>query len=258
MNQEQKLEYLILYLVKQTQKDIKNFVLPSSYSEKRSLFRALMNTWQVSLLSEEFLQIQNSFLQEELKEKQIQTLETLKPIQKSLYVWQGDITLLAVDAIVNAANSSLLGCFIPEHRCIDNVIHSAAGLQLRKACYDIIQQQGHKEETGQVKITSAYNLPSKYILHTVGPIIINGVTQEKENLLISCYKSCLDVALKNNLKSLAFCCISTGEFHFPNDRACELAINTVKDFLDKNVYPMQIVFNVFKDLDYQLYLSALK
>lgn len=258
MNQEQRLEYLIFYLAKQTREYNKNFVLPNSFEQKRSLLRALMNTWQVNVLSEEFLQIQDDFLQEELKTKKIQKITELKPIQKNIYVWQGDITLLNVDGIVNAANSSLLGCFIPEHRCIDNVIHSFAGLQLRKACYDIIQQQGHQEETGQAKITSAYNLPSKYVLHTVGPIITGNLTQEKENLLISCYNSCLNLALENNLKSLAFCCISTGEFHFPNDRACELAISTVKDFLEKNAYPMQIIFNVFKELDYQLYLSALK
>lgn len=166
------------------------------------------------------------------------------------YIKQGDITRLQVDAIVNAANSQLLGYFVPCHGCIDNIIHFYSGLQLREECNQIMKKQGYLEETGKAKITLAYNLPSKYVIHTVGPIVYDNVTVKLESDLESCYKSILKCTVENNIRSLDFCCISTGEFHFHNKRAAEIAINTVKEFLKRNEDKFdRIIFNVFKDID---------
>ena len=177
-------------------------------------------------------------------------------MQPGLYLWQGDITTLAVDAIVNAANSAMLGCFVPCHGCIDNAIHSAAGVQLRLECARIMAQQA-EEPTGRAKITRAYNLPCRYVLHTVGPIIDGQVTRQDRELLASCYRSCLELAATYGLKSIAFCCISTGEFHFPNELAAEIAIRTVKAFQQQNPNRMEVIFNVFKDCDYEIYKKLL-
>lgn len=160
-------------------------------------------------------------------------------------VWQGDITTLKVDAIVNAANSALRGCFHPLHSCIDNMIHSRSGIQLRLLCDKIMNKQGYEEPAGRAKITPAFNLPSKYILHTVGPIIYGHVTKKDRELLASCYRSCLALAVENGCKSIAFCCISTGEFHFPNDQAARIAVETVKSFLDEKMPPIRVIFDVF-------------
>ena len=165
---------------------------------------------------------------------------------------------MEVDAIVNAANKALLGCFIPHHRCIDNAIHTQAGLQLRKECDEIMKEQGTFEKTGQAKITAGYNLPAKHVIHTVGPIIYRVVEDDDKELLASCYRNCLKVALENNLKSIAFCCISTGEFRFPNDLAAEIAVAEVKKFFRENPNAnLKVVFNVFKDLDKKLYEELL-
>jgi O-acetyl-ADP-ribose deacetylase (regulator of RNase III) len=172
-------------------------------------------------------------------------------------IWQGDITRLQADAIVNAANSQMLGCFAPCHSCIDNAIHSAAGIQLRDECYRIMKAQGHEEPTGSAKITNGYNLPAKYVIHTVGPIVYGKLTKKEEKQLESCYKSCLHLAEKKGLGSIAFCCISTGEFHFPNDRAAEIAVKTVEEMLPNCKHIKKIVFNVFKDADYQIYKKLL-
>lgn len=176
----------------------------------------------------------------------------LEEVAPNLYLWQGDITTLKVDAIVNAANHQLLGCFIPYHRCIDNAIHSQAGLQLRLECYQLMEEQGHLEPTGQAKLTKAYNLPAKYVIHTVGPIVQGELRKNDEDLLVSSYQSCLKLAVENGIESLAFCCISTGEFHFPNQRAAELAVKTVHDFMIEHPQ-IKIVFNVFKDEDLNIY-----
>ena len=175
------------------------------------------------------------------------------PSDARIVLWQGNITRLNADAIVNAANSALLGCFIPCHRCIDNAIHSAAGLQLRAACEELIKRQGHPEPTGAAKITAGYNLPARHVLHTVGPIVHGALTEEHRQLLASCYRSCLTLAAKNELKSVAFCCISTGEFHFPNDAAAEIAVREVRDFLTMPSSIERVVFNVFKDADLHIY-----
>ena len=242
---------------------------PKTEQGQRRLLRSLMNVRPPRPATNAFLMEQDRFLQEENKAKGIVNLEQLRReatvSQPRLLIWQGDITRLAVDAIVNAANSALLGCFVPCHGCIDNAIHSAAGLQLREACAKIMQEQGHEEPTGQAKITPAYNLPSQYVLHTVGPIIHNRTSQgayspttEDAHLLASCYRSCLELAEKNTLQSIAFCCISTGEFHYPNQAAAEIALQTVREWLAESNSSMTVVFNVFKDVDAEIYGRLLK
>lgn len=252
-----KLLYLINYLAKESKIDIGE--LSSNETELKNLFRSLMNMRQPNDIREDYLKIEDEFLREELDKKLITNIENLKPIKNNLYIWKGDITALKIDAIVNAANSAMLGCFYPMHKCIDNAIHSAAGTRLRLFCRDIINQCGGYLETGNAKITPAFNLPCKYILHTVGPIIKDKVSKKDEELLYSCYKSCLNLVLENNIESVAFCCISTGEFRFPNDLAVNIALYSVNDFLKENKSQnIKIVFNVFKDIDYELYNKKLK
>lgn len=224
--------------------------------DKASLLRGLMAIQEPREFSEEFYQKQDQYLAQERARKGVTRLEDLSPILDNLYLWQGDITTLAIDGIVNAANSQLLGCFIPNHRCIDNAIHCQAGLQLRMACADLMAEQGHLEATGQAKITPAFNLPSHYVLHTVGPIIEDKPSLEQMRELASCYQSCLTLAMENGLESIAFCCISTGEFHFPNDLAAQIAIQTVKQFC-KNHPNLKVVFNVFKEEDLLIYQKLL-
>lgn len=222
---------------------------------QRELLRALMNVRPPRPLSTEFLRMQDALLSAERKARGVVDVMTLPavPSDARIVLWQGDITRLNADAIVNAANAALLGCFIPCHRCIDNAIHSAAGLQLRAACEELMKRQGHPEPTGAAKITAGYNLPARHVLHTVGPIVHGALTEEHRQLLASCYRSCLTLAAKNGLKSVAFCCISTGEFHFPNDAAAEIAVREVRDFLTMPSSIERVVFNVFKDDDRCIY-----
>ena len=243
------------FLIKTLNSEIE---IPEGEQEKKDLFRTLMNTWKVSKLPGEFYEVQDEYLQEGLKAKGITRLEELTEIEENIYVWQGDITTLEVDTIVNAANKALLGCFIPHHRCIDNAIHTQAGLQLRKECDEIMKAQGTFEKTGQAKITAGYNLPAKHVIHTVGPIIYRVVEDDDKELLALCYRNSLKLALENNLKSIAFCCISTGEFRFPNDLAAEIAVAEVKKFFRENpAVDLKVVFNVFKDLDKKFYEDIL-
>ena len=255
-----KLLFLIDYLIKEGNyeynKELENALKENNEEVLYNYFRYLMNIRLPNNISEEYLKIEDEYLQDRLKSKTITDIENIKPIRDNLYLWQGDITTLNIDAVVNAANSAMLGCFIPLHKCIDNAIHSASGTRLRLYCNDIMK--GKFEDTGKCIITPAFNLPSKYILHTVGPIIQNNVYKKDEELLYSCYKSCLQTSKENNIKSIAFCCISTGEFKFPNEEASKIAVNAVKDFLDNSKYDIKIVFNVFKDFDYQLYYDILK
>ena len=254
MQQDNRRIQLIKYLLDEGgyRSDIPNDV----YSQKR-LLRALFNVRQPLPASKEFLLLQDEYLQEELKRKGVTDIDSLTLIAPDIYVWQGDITALRCDGIVNAANSQLLGCFCPNHGCIDNAIHTFAGVQLRLECAKLMQAQGYGEPTGQAKITKAYNLPCKYVLHTVGPIVYGGLTKELEDELASCYLACLKLADENSLQSLAFCCISTGEFHFPNERAAEIAIQTVKHYKQLTGSKIKIVFNVFKDKDYEIYTRLL-
>ena len=259
MNKDKRLDYLINELIKENIR-YKDIEIPKEYDNKVKLLRSLMNVRKPKTLSKEFLEIQDQFLQEQAKEKGIVKLTDIDtiPTNDKISIYKGDITRLEVDAIVNAANSQLLGCFVPCHVCIDNIIHFCSGLQLRNECNEIMKKQGHLEETGSAKITSAYNLPSKYIIHTVGPIVYDSLTAKLENDLKSCYKSILKCAVENNIRSIAFCCISTGEFHFPNRRAAEIAISTVKEFLKVNEDKFdRIIFNVFKDIDYEIYKQLL-
>lgn len=253
----EKLLYLINYLAKESKINIGE--LPSNEIELKNLFRSLINIRPPNDISEDYLKIEDEFLQEELDKKLITNIENLKSIKNNIYIWKGDIMTLKIDAIVNAANSAMLGCFYPMHKCIDNAIHSAAGTRLRLFCRDIINKSGGYLETGDAKITPAFNLPCKYILHTVGPIIKDKVSKKDEELLSLCYKSCLNLVVENNIESVAFCCISTGEFKFPNDLAVDIALSSVNDFLKENkAKNIKIVFNVFKDIDYELYNKKIK
>ncbi len=229
--------------------------IPDNEQEQKNLLRALMNVRPPEPISEEFLAVQDEYLADENQQAGITSLADLTScwLSEQIFLWQGDITTLRVDAIVNAANSSMTGCYQPLHNCIDNIIGSKAGIRLRLHCNCIMEQQGYPEPTGQAKITPGYNLPCRYIVHTVGPIVDGPLTAEHERLLASCYRSCLDLASENNCGSIAFCCISTGVFMFPNQRAAEIAVETVQAWLAKTGSGMRVVFNVFKDLDREIY-----
>lgn len=256
MTQSECRRFLIEALLAETA-DKENVDIPAQSEEQRRLLRALMNIRPAAPLPEEVLQVQDEYLRRETAAKGITRLEDLEPIEPGIYLWQGDITTLAVDAIVNAANSGMTGCYMPNHGCIDNAIHTYAGMQLRLECDRLMKEQGYLEPTGQAKITPGYNLPARYILHTVGPIVRGSLTAKDEEQLASCYRSCMDLADAQGLESVAFCCISTGEFHFPNDRAAEIAIATVRDALALASSVKAVVFNVFKDLDLALYEELL-
>lgn len=256
MNQTERRLFLIQKLLSE-QSRYHDIEIPEEKLEQKRLLRSLLNIRMPEPVSDEFLAIQNAYLQEEIRCKGITELSSLTPVQEGIYLWQGDITTLTCDAIVDAANGQMLGCFCPCHGCIDNAIHTYAGVQLRLACAELMEQQGHEEETGKAKITPAFNLPCRYVLHTVGPIVQGGLTKEDRRLLASCYRSCLALAEKNNLRNIAFCCISTGEFHFPNDKAAEIAIQTVKEYRQETHTKMEVIFNVFKDEDYKIYRRLL-
>ncbi len=231
--------------------------IPDSAQEQKRMLRSLFNIRLPGKISEGFLKIQDEYLQETTEEKGITDLKDLQPIEEGIYLWQGDITTLRCDAIVNAANSGMTGCYQPCHNCIDNCIHTYAGIQLRNACADIMEKQGHEELTGKARITPAFNLPCKYVLHTVGPIVSAPLTKEHEELLASCYRSCLELADENDIKSVAFCCISTGVFMFPNERAAKIAVKTVHDFRRATNSRIEVIFNVWKDIDYEIYRGLL-
>ena len=268
MTREQKVSTLIQYL-KQENQGYASIPDPIDEGEQRRLLRSLMNVRYPGHASAEYEKLQDELLQEEAKEKGIVTCNDIPVIEQEypcseiknsdrISLWRGDITRLGVDAIVNAANSQLLGCFVPCHGCIDNAIHTYAGVELRLACAELMGQQGYPEPTGQAKITPAFNLPCKYVLHTVGPIIEGGVTRRDRELLASCYRSCLELAAESSLESVAFCCISTGEFHFPNEQAAQIAVETVKQFMNRNTGVKKVIFNVFKDLDKAIYEKLLR
>ena len=256
MTQAERLSFLIKYLISEDN-GLTSFHIPVEENERKRLLRSLMNIRPPKPVTKEFLDIQDEYLQEEKIEKGIISLADIPSMESGIYLWQGDITRLSVDAIVNAANSAMLGCFVPCHGCIDNAIHSAAGIQLRNECARLMEEQGHEEPAGKAKITWGDNLPAKHVIHTVGPVVGVDVTEQQKEQLRSCYLSSMILAERERLRSVAFCCISTGEFHFPNETAAQIAIQTVKDYQKKNPSDMEVIFNVFKDCDYKIYKQLL-
>jgi O-acetyl-ADP-ribose deacetylase (regulator of RNase III) len=256
MEQSQRRDYLIRALL-QERPEYRELQIPDTVPEQKNLLRALCNVRLPQPIGEEFLKIQNAYWQTETAEKGITDLTDLTPRLPGIYLWQGDITTLRCGAIVNAANSGMTGCYHPCHSCIDNCIHTYAGVQLRLACAELMAQQGSPEPTGHAKLTPAYNLPCQYVLHTVGPIIQGRVTRQDRELLASCYRSCLALADRNGIDSVAFCRISTGEFHFPNDLAAQIAVRTVLDYKQTASSNIEVIFNVFKEKDYRLYDALL-
>lgn len=256
MTQAERRLFLIQSLLKE-KPEYRNMSIPDSANAQRQLLRALMNVRMPAPINRDFLDVQDEYLQAEIAAKGITDVDELSPVKPGLYIWQGDITTLRCDVIVNAANSGMTGCYAPNHGCIDNAIHTYAGIELRLACAEIMAKQGQAEPTGQAKITPAFNLPCRYILHTVGPIINGRVTEHDKELLACCYRSCLELAAENRLESIAFCCISTGEFHFTNELAAETALATVNEFLLNQTSVKKVIFNVFKDTDRVIYEKLL-
>ena len=241
-------------------KDIgESYAIPADLKGKQQMLRGLMNLRYPIAMNADFLTLQDKELQMQRKEKGEVSVGDISKDGAPLILWQGDITRLRVDAIVNAANSQMLGCFQPLHSCIDNAIHSAAGIQLRDICNRMMMKQGHPETTGKAKITAGFNLPARYVIHTVGPISPDGEpTREQCAQLASCYHECLQLAERNGLESIAFCCISTGVFRFPNQLAAEIAVREVKSFMNQAKYIRHVIFNVFKDQDRDIYYRLLQ
>ena len=256
MDQNKRRHFLINSLLHENSEyaDVK---VPDDEQGQKQLLRALFNVRLPAPIGEDFLEVQDEYLKEENRLKGITSLADLTPVQDGLYIWQGDITTLKCDAIVNAANSAMTGCYQPCHGCIDNCIHTYAGIQLRNACAAIMNRQGHEEPTGAAKITPAFNLPCKYVLHTVGPIISGPLTDKDRMQLASCYRECLKLADENGVVSIAFCCISTGVFHFPNDEAARIAVDTVKQYRNETGSKIEVIFNVWKDIDNRIYHELL-
>lgn len=257
MNQSERRMFLIQALIEEDPR-YSGMEIPASAIQQKRLLRSLMNVRMPAPVSEEFLKIQDAYLQQVTAEKGVTKLSDLEPVEEGIYLWQGDITTLECGAIVNAANSQMLGCFQPCHGCIDNAIHTYAGIQLRLECHRLMTAQGHEEATGEAKITPAYNLPCDYVLHTVGPIVSGRLREEHCELLKSCYLSCLKRAEENGVKSVAFCCISTGVFGFPQREAAQIAVDTVKEYKKTTNSDIKVIFNVFKDDDLMIYHDLLK
>ena len=252
MNQRERRKYLIDILLRE-QQNHRQIRIPSDESGQRKFLRSLMNVRMPGDISDEFLRVQDEYLETVREEKGQVSLADMKAIQPDIFIWKGDITRLKVGAIVNAANSGMTGCYRPCHNCIDNCVHTYAGIQLRNKCAEIMESQGYEEPAGQAKITPAYNLPCDYVIHTVGPIVQGRLTDQHEKLLESCYRSCLELADENCVGSIAFCCISTGVFMFPNERAAEIAVETVRKYKEENKSEIKVIFNVFKDRDEEIY-----
>ena len=256
MNQSERRKYLIDALLKESRM-YQRIQLPADTDEQKQLLRSLMNLRPASPITEEFEDVQDEYLKDANAEKGFITLSDMDELQPDIFLWQGDNTRLKVDAIVNAANSGMTGCYQPCHNYIDNCIHTYAGIQLRNYCAELMEKQGHEEPTGKAKITPGFNLPCDFVIHTVGPIVHGRLTSHHEELLRSCYESCLKIADENNVESIAFCCISTGVFMFPNRRAAEIAVQTVKEYKQTTGSQIKVVFNVFKDSDREIYKELL-
>jgi O-acetyl-ADP-ribose deacetylase (regulator of RNase III) len=256
MNQEERRIWLISELLKEDEQ-YRNIAIPEGEEEQKHLLRGLMNVRAPKEISAQFQTVQDAYLQEAARDKGITRVQDLKPVKGNLYLWRGDITAIDADAIVNAANSGMTGCYAPNHGCIDNAIHTYAGIELRNACAQIMEAQGHEEPTGQAKITPAFNLPSKYVLHTVGPVVMGHVTRQNRKDLESSYLSCLKLADEYHCQSIAFCCISTGVFGYPREAAAETAVETVETYLKESGSQIKVIFNVFKEEDERIYRRIL-
>lgn len=238
--------------------------IPQDEAGQRELLRALMNVRPPQPVDAEFLAVQDAYLAERVDERGVTHISDLLPVgneglKAQLYLWRGDITTLAADTIVNAANDQMLGCFVPGHHCIDNAIHTFAGVQLRLACAQIMAQRGRPEPTATATVTPGFNLPASYVIHTVGPIVATGRPGPREELLLRrCYRSCLEAAVAAGCSSLAFCCISTGVFRYPNEVAARVAVDEVRSWLEETGSSLRVVFNVFLEKDEQLYRQLLK
>ena len=249
-----KSDILINYLLSE-RNDVYGIEIPEKEEDKFRLYRSLVNIRPAIKASDDFLQAEDEYLTALTESKGITDIADLSPVENGVYLWKGDITTLKCGAIVNAANSGMTGCWQPCHSWIDNCIHTCAGVRLRYKCGQIMKAQGHEEPTGKAKITPAYNLPCNYVIHTVGPIVQGQLKDEHCRLLESSYKSCLEIAVQNNVKSIAFCCISTGVFGFPQDKAAEIAVRTVREF--RKTHDIQVIFNVFKEDDHEIYKRLL-
>ncbi len=256
MTQRERQEFLIRRLLDE-QPRYRGTAIPADGEDRRALLRGLMNLRPPGEIGGDFLAVQDEYLRAETAAKGITDLADLEPAEPGLYLWRGDITALRVDAIVNAANSGMTGCYVPGHNCIDNCIHTFAGVQLRLDCARLMEAQGHPEPTGRARITSAYNLPCRYVLHTVGPIVEGAVTAEDERLLASCYRSCMELAAEKGVESLAFCCISTGVFHYPRQAAAQVAVRTVRACRESFARDMRVVFNVHSRENFDIYRKLL-
>lgn len=252
MTQDERVIFLIKALIAEEPR-YGGMKIPPGEAERKTLLRSLMNVRPPRPAGRDFLAVQDAYLREEIAKKGITDIADLSHTEPGIYLWQGDITTLRCGAVVNAANSGMTGCYVPCHGCIDNEIHTYAGVELRLACAELMEKQGHEEPTGTAKLTPAYELPCGYVIHTVGPIIYGGVTQRDRELLASCYRSCLKLARENGIGSIAFPCISTGEFHFPNEEAARIAVDTVRKYRGE----VEVIFNVFKDIDLGIYRELL-
>lgn len=254
MTQDERRRFLLEVLLRERSETM---ALPTDEAAQRRLLRALCNVREPVPAPADFLAVQDAYLQEETRRKGVTDAARIPEAEPGIRLWRGDITTLRCDAIVNAANSALLGCFVPCHGCIDNAIHTYAGVQLRLACAELMAAQGHPEPAGRAKITPAFNLPSRYVLHTVGPIVRNRPTARDEALLAACYRSCLALAAAHGARSVAFCCISTGEFHFPSARAAQIAVQTVREARKTLQHEMDVIFNVYQERDLRIYEGLL-
>ena len=262
--QDQRLDYLV-EAFKADSVQYRDLPTPADAEGKRRILRSLMNIRMPERMDEAILAVQNEYLRERIRENGIVAPADIPEVRDGLSIWKGDITRLAVDAIVNAANSQMLGCFVPMHTCIDNCIHTYAGVQLRAECARQMERlrskygQGYEQPTAVPMLTDAYNLPAKRVIHIVGPIVQGRLTSSLEDDLSACYRNTLDICLENGLKSVAFCCISTGVFHFPGRRAAEIAVKTVTGWMAAHPGAMErVIFNVFKDEDKAYYEQLLQ